>query len=630
MMKTTVAIPEITALLKDRLRLLGFRNLSMEKARKINNLLTDTKKEINDYLYSTYINTGEIDDVMLPFNNIYDITDGQDDEYNRRRFLQLYYNEEQSYTLMDSMRPTFTLQAQYNDIHTMISTMNSFVESIYSIISETIHSIALPLTNEDTITWYKVYNGAKDKKNCLSYVSFYSYQLKIACSDTGIKKIPTLVTICIAPMVKKVAMFVLSTDHNDKTIKNYNKYMMNDSDMAIDPSISVYRYEDFLPIIIYDVDYSNNNDCVIKINMLIHIYMDLLRHIYKLDSNVTMQYNILKDPQESFTKFTLYNITNHLHGNIRRNGRYQYSITYDASGTFLRTISSLSGITVIGRAINNSKYVKEALDKARRFSIENNLSDQERIYRMLLAQRYNNSLSTTIRSIMERIFALAIQNVSSDYVAKCRNMKINVAISDDSIKSKSIVCNLGLYYECPDPRSTLMIRIYDPGRSDAVKDKSITKTIRSLALYKNYNDRALSLTIISKEIKEIEEIANVYRAIDNKFKLRAYRYIKTGIMDIVNYIKDHPDVFKEMFEELITAYQQFNSSLDMDTVISKAKNELSILHRQKNAILKNDVRFQKQQQVNNLTIEQIDSNVEQFLVQLNYYCDSSLNGYRIQ
>ena len=97
MMKTTVAIPEITALLKDKLRLLGFRNLSMEKARKINNLLTDTKKEINDYLYSTYINTGEIDDVMLPFNNIYDVTDGQDDEYNHRRFLQLYYNEEQSY-----------------------------------------------------------------------------------------------------------------------------------------------------------------------------------------------------------------------------------------------------------------------------------------------------------------------------------------------------------------------------------------------------------------------------------------------------------------------------------------------------------------------------------------------------
>ena len=180
MMKTTVAIPEITALLKDRLRLMGFRNLSMEKARKINNLLIDTKKEINDYLYATYINTGEIDDVMLPFNNIYDVTDGQDDEYNHRRFLQLYYNEEQSYTLMDSMRPTFTLQAQYNDIHTMISTMNSFVESIYSIISETIHSIALPLTNEDTITWYKVYNGAKDKKNCLSYVPFYSYQLKIA------------------------------------------------------------------------------------------------------------------------------------------------------------------------------------------------------------------------------------------------------------------------------------------------------------------------------------------------------------------------------------------------------------------------------------------------------------------
>ena len=101
-------------------------------------------------------------------------------------------------------------------------------------------------------------------------------------------------------------------------------------------------------------------------------------------------------------------------------------------------------------------------------------------------------------------------------------------------------------------------------------------------------------------------------------------------MDIVNYIKDHPDVFKEIFEELVTAYQQFNSSLDTDTVILKAKNELSILHRQKNAILKNDVRFQKQQQVNNLTIDQIDSNVEQFLVQLNYYCDSSLNGYRIQ
>jgi len=630
MTKAMVAIPEITVLLKDRLRLMGFRNLSMEKARKINNLLIDTKKEINDYLYATYINTGEIDDVMLPFNNIYDVTDGQDDEYNHRRFLQLYYNEEQSYTLMDSMRPTFTLQAQYNDIHTMISTMNSFVESIYSIISETIHSIALPLTNEDTITWYKVYNGAKDKKNCLSYVPFYSYQLKIACSDTSIKKIPTLVTICIAPMIKKVAMFVLSTYHNDKTIKNYNTYMMNDSDMAIDPSISIYRYEDFLPIIVYDVDYSDNDDCVIKMDILIHVYMDLLRRIYKLDSNVTMQYNILKDPQESFIKFTLYNITNHLHGNIRRNGRYQYSITYDASGTFLRTISSLSGITVIGRAINNSKYVKEALDKARRFSIENNLSDQEGTYRMLLSQRYNNSLSTTIRIIMERIFALAIKNVSSDHVAKCRNMKINVAIPDDSIKSKSIVCNLGLYYECPDPRSTLMIRIYDPGRSDAAKDKSIDKTIRSLALYKNYNDRALSLTIISKEIKEIEEIANVYRAIDNKFKIRAYRYIKTGIMDIVNYIKDHPDVFKEMFEELVTAYQQFNSSLDMDAIISKAKNELNILHRQKNAILKNDVRFQKQQQVNNLTIDQIDSNVEQFLVQLNYYCDSALNGYFVQ
>lgn len=101
-------------------------------------------------------------------------------------------------------------------------------------------------------------------------------------------------------------------------------------------------------------------------------------------------------------------------------------------------------------------------------------------------------------------------------------------------------------------------------------------------------------------------------------------------MDIVNYIKDHPDVFKEMFEELVTAYQQFNSSLDMDAIISKAKNELNILHRQKNAILKNDVRFQKQQQVNNLTIDQIDSNVEQFLVQLNYYCDSALNGYFVQ
>ena len=602
-----------------------------------NKLLVDSKQQVNHY----YLHGGNRDEydesydntiaytIHYSLSNPYDQSLMFDPGSNDKRQIIDVYEQNYAYELMNSMRPSFSLQVAYSldngedtaKLH-IVTTMNRFIESIYSMLAKEIHH-QLSLTTDDTISLYKIYHNKTNRNvNPLSFIPHYVFPIEIECYNKA-HDIPSRVKICIAPTIKKIAMYVITYN-----IVNWPRKILCPTDMPL----SVYSIGscniDYLGIKVFYTSYTDDIDCVAKINRMVRQYMVILSNTCEFEAQllpytIGSRYDAKNSP--TYASCMLCNVTNYLMGTIRRNGEYQYSILFDSSGHSIRSINRINAVPVIYRMINNNSKVKEVSAKANKFSVENSIVEKRTDYKRLLAQKYRRTLAKKINSIIEKIINHCIQNLSDPRVTTLYNMKASLVVLYKKVRIRSLLCKVDLYYDdTPKLSRILVIKLYDYSNSNKVsKDRALTKVIESFIVDPKSGEDKFSCIDNLAEFAAHKDDPNYNQLV------KSYRHMPITIKGAIQYIQSNHDtdiVLRSMFIELIEAYHQCNQSLASDSDIYSKKDELDKLNRQKSQILEKDVRFQKRILINDLTIDMIDSSIGNFLTQLNYYCESDITG----
>ena len=575
-------------------------------------------------------------------------------------------------------------------LHDIVPGMNAFVSNIYDcIVSKMILANGCHRINPDKVelAMYKIHNG--HTKHEIAYYPCYNIPMYASMED-NYSRYSKIFTVVVSPMTHHVGMFI-TTHKFGKRGNNDIIDHLHHLDQSNGANLLVHNHDRDGSFIYKQIlSYTDDTDCVNKIHDLLLWYSKILNQtlLYEISSrnatNLTNDiYNAIGIWQRRTTNnstkcthvipITISNLLNYLCINVSIDGEYRNTYCFNNRGDKVKSVATIQSIKIFKNVIDKTSFVKQGLDLVQKFTDENNYDRIRMRYSDTYRHAYSGMIDEYKDRISKRIQSLVTKDPDNFGMAMCLPLRsrMSTSLSTNTLPSLMKLSELDVgifirygdrlvdYYQSSAAISDYMYRftVYNYHTADQ-KDSAIQKTIDSFryagtdacisfATYMNIIKRRYAVTMFITELETKYHTNSLY---DSSFERILDRDIENLKIPVTTYplsdaiirifYKIYLIAFHKMFtalkeslvscgvfKDLVEDYHSINAGLISNVDFQSDHNLYSSLKKQRDALLKDNVRSQRIDALNALKLEDMSANL---IIQFNYYCESNVSYLAIQ